>query len=148
MIKLLKNILNNNISKEEKENTKNLELLCGLMIEAAYTDGEIDKNELKKIKSSLIDIFEEKPDQVDSVLDQAIKNKNNSKSLHHYTSFINKNFSDDKKLLLIETLWEIVLSDGELHDYESSLIRRLAGLLYISDINSGNARKRALNKIL
>ncbi|OUU12159.1 MAG: hypothetical protein CBB94_00585 [Gammaproteobacteria bacterium TMED34] len=61
---------------------------------------------------------------------------------------MNKNFSDDKKLLLIETLWEIVLSDGELHDYESNLIRRLAGLLYISDVNSGNARKRALNKIL
>ena len=148
MIKLLKNILANQNSIEEDEGIKGLELLCGLMIEAAYTDGEIDKNELKKIKSSLIYIFEEKPDQVDSVLNQAIKNKNNSKSLHHYTSFINKNFSDDKKLLLIETLWEIVLSDGELHDYESNLIRRLAGLLYISDVNSGNARKRALNKIL
>ena len=148
MIKLLKNILANQNSIREKEDIKDLELLCGLMIEAAYTDGEIDKNELKKIKSSLIDIFEEKPDQVDSVINQAIKNKNNSKSLHHYTSFINKNFSDDKKLLLIETLWEIVLSDGELHDYESNLIRRLAGLLYISDVNSGNARKRALNKIL
>ncbi len=148
MIKLLKNIFANQNSIGEEQDIKDLELLCGLMIEAAYTDGEIDKNELKKIKSSLIDIFEEKPDQVDSVLNQAIKNKNNSKSLHHYTSFINKNFSDDKKLLLIETLWEIVLSDGELHDYESNLIRRLAGLLYISDVNSGNARKRALNKIL
>ena len=56
------------------------------------------------------------------------------------------NFDNDKKLLLIETLWEIVLSDGELHDFESNIIRRLAGLLYISDVNSGNARKRALNK--
>ncbi len=148
MIKLLKNIFANQNSIGEEQDIKDLELLCGLMIEAAYTDGEIDKNELKKIKSSLIDIFEEKPDQVDSVLNQAIKNKNNSKSLHYYTSFINKNFSDDKKLLLIETLWEIVLSDGEVHDYESNLIRRLAGLLYISDVNSGNARKRALNKIL
>ena len=55
---------------------------------------------------------------------------------------LNKNFNDDKKLLLIETLWEIVLSDGAIHDYESNLIRRLAGLLYISDVNSGNARKK------
>ena len=53
----------------------------------------------------------------------------------------------EKKLLLIETLWEIVLSDGNIHDYESNLIRRLAGLLYISDVASGNAKKRALNKI-
>ena len=47
---------------------------------------------------------------------------------------------------MIETLWEIVLSDGQIHDFESNLIRRLAGLLYVSDIDSGNARKRALNK--
>ena len=147
MINLLKNILNNKNTGEEDEDNKNLELLSGLMIEAAYTDGQIDDNELNKIKSSLVEIFDENPKEVDQVLDMAVKNKNNSKSLHHYTSFINKNFDDNKKLLLIEALWEIVLSDGKIHDFESNLIRRLAGLLYISDVNSGNARKRALDKI-
>ena len=147
MINLLKNILNNQDSTEQRDNNKNLELLCGLMIEAAYTDGQIDDNELKKIKFSLIEIFKEDTNEVELVLNAAVKNKNNSKSLHYYTSYINKNFADDKKLLLIETLWEIVLSDGEVHDYESNLIRRLAGLLYISDVNSGNARKRALDKL-
>ena len=116
------------------------------MIEAAYTDGQIDDTELKKIKFSLIEIFKENSNEVELVLNDALKNKNNSKSLHHYTSYINKNFADDKKLLLIEALWEIVLSDGDVHDFESNLIRRLAGLLYISDVNSGNARKRALDK--
>ncbi len=148
MINLLKNILNNQNSTENKDDNKNLELLCGLMIEAAYTDGQIDKNELNKIKLSLVNIFEEDPKDIDRHLEEALKNKNNSKSLHYYTSYINKNFSDKKKLLLIETLWEIVLSDQEVHDFESNLIRRLAGLLYISDVNSGNARKRALDKNL
>ena len=147
MIKILKNILSNQNPKDENEDIKNLELLSGLMIEAAYTDGQIDESELDKIKFSLINIFNEDPNDVASVLNEAIKNKNNSKSLHHYTTFINKNFDDSKKQLLIETLWEIVLSDGELHDFEASLIRRLAGLLYISDVDSGNAKKRALNKI-
>ncbi len=146
MINLLKNILNNHDSKNEKDDYKNLELLCGLMIEAAYTDGQIDSAELDKIKFSLVNVFSEDPKEVDLVLTEAEKNKNNSKSLHHYTSFINKNFDDNKKLILIEALWEIVLSDGEIHDFESNLIRRLAGLLYISDVNSGNARKRALDK--
>ena len=146
MINLLKNILNSKSSNENKDNNKNLELLCGLMIEAAYTDGQIDENELNKIKFSLVNIFAEEPKAVDLVLGEALLNKNNSKSLHHYTSFINKNFEDQKKILLIEALWEIVLSDGEIHDFESNLIRRLAGLLYISDVDSGNARKRALNK--
>ena len=90
MLNLLKNILNNQSSRDNKEDTKNLELLSGLMIEAAYTDGQIDDNELSKIKLSLIDIFEENPNDVDLVLNEAIINKNNSKSLHHYTSFINK----------------------------------------------------------
>ncbi len=146
MLNLLKNILNHRDSKDDEGDSKNLELICGLMIEAAYTDGKIGESELKKIKLSLVNVFEEDAQEVDLVLDEAIKNKNNSKSLHYYTSFINKNFESDKKLLLIETLWEIVLSDGEIHDFESNLIRRLSGLLYISDVNSGNARKRALNK--
>ena len=146
MINLLKNILNHENSNDDGVSNKNLELICGLMIEAAFTDGKIEESELKKIKFSLVNVFHEDAKEVDLVLDEAIKNKNNSKSLHYYTSFINKNFDDDKKLLLIEALWEIVLSDGEIHDFESNLIRRLAGLLYISDVKSGNARKRALNK--
>ena len=147
MIKLLKNILNNQDSKEDEDYNKNLELLCGLMIEAAYSDGQIETNELDKIKSCLVNIFQEDINEVNLVLEEAEKNKNNSKSLHHYTSYINKNFDSDKKILLIEVLWEIILSDGEVHDFESNLIRRLAGLLYISDVNSGNARKRALDKL-
>ena len=146
MLNLLKNILNSQNSLEDKNNNKDLELLCGLMIEAAYTDGKIDASELNKIKLSLINTFSEDPNEVNLTLKKAEENKNNSKSLHYYTSFINKNFDSDKKILLIEALWEIVLSDGEIHDFESNLIRRLAGLLYISDVNSGNARKRALNK--
>ena len=141
----MKNILNSKDSKEDNNN-KDLELLCGLMIEAAYTDGQIDASELNKIKLTLINIFSEDPKEVNLVLKKAEENKNNSKSLHHYTSFINKNFDDKKKILLIEILWEIVLSDGEVHDFESNLIRRLAGLLYISDVDSGNAKKRALDK--
>ena len=146
MLNLLKNILNTQSSQENKNNNKNLELLCGLMIEAAYTDGQIDESELNKIKLSLVNIFAEDPQEVKTVIEKTEKNKNNSKSLHYYTSYINKNFDYDKKLLLIEALWEIVLSDGEVHDFESNLIRRLAGLLYISDVDSGNAKKRALDK--
>ena len=58
-----------------------------------------------------------------------------------------KFFEKSQKILLLEILWEIILADGEIHDYESNLIRRLAGLMYISDIDCGNAKKRALAKI-
>ena len=146
MINILKNILTNQNSTEEIDDSTNLRFLCGLMIEAAYTDGQISDDELDKIKLSLINIFEEDQNKVNVAIDEAIKNKDNSKSLYYYTSYINKNLTDEKKLLLIEALWEVVLSDGKIHDYESNLIRRLAGLLYISDIDSGNARKNVLDK--
>ena len=78
MINLLKNILNYKKSKDDEEDSKNLELLCGLMIEAAYTDGQIDKSELDKIKLSLVNIFQEDINEVNLVLEEAEKNKNNS----------------------------------------------------------------------
>ena len=145
MINILKKFFDDN-NQLKKNDINDLEILCGIMIEAANSDGKIDDIEIKKINNSLINIFKEDEKQVQSVLEIAINNKNNSKSLFFYTSKINKNYSYEKKLLLIEILWEIVLSDGKIHDYETSIIRRLSGLLYISDVDSGNARKRALNK--
>ena len=147
MINLFKKFTNiNQASKNNGEN--NLELLCGLFVEAANSDGEVHAKEISKIEKSLIEVFNEDPIEVKKVLNNALENRNNSKSLFYYTSKINKEYSKEDKILLIETLWEIVLSDEKVHDYETSLIRRLSGLLYISDVNSGNARKRVLNKIL
>ena len=66
--------------------------------------------------------------------------------MHSFTSKINKLFNDKKKINLLEILWEIVLVYGQIHDFESSLVRRLSGLLYISDVDCGNAKKRSISK--
>ncbi len=147
MLNILKNFFSSQGKDEISSSNDNLFLLCGLMVEAAYTDGSIDIEEIEKIKSVLVDSFKEDPLEVENILNKSINNKNNSKSLFYYTSKINKEYTKEKKIILIETLWEIVLSDNEIHEYESSLIRRLSGLLYISDVDSGNAKKRALNRI-
>ena len=146
MLNIIKNFFDKEVDDSNSQNNT-LELLCGLMIEAAYSDGKIDNEEIKKIESILVEIFEENPEEVKNCINISFENRDNSKSLFYYTSKINKQYSEKKKLLLIEVLWEIVLSDGKVHDYESSLIRRLSGLLYVSDVNSGNAKKRALNRL-
>ena len=133
--------LSESVVKEE------LYLLCGLMIEAAQTDGKIDQKEIDSISNSLVEVFQENKIEVEAVLKNCLKELDAPKSLHSFTSKLNKMFSNEKKILLIETLWEIVLADGELHEFESNLIRRLAGLLYISDVSCGNAKKRALEKL-
>ena len=57
-------------------------------------------------------------------------------------------FDYDKKLLLLEILWEIILADGKIHDFETNMVRRLSGLLYVSDVDCGNAKKRASTKFI
>jgi len=145
LLKSLKKIFSNNNNNQEEDN-RNIDILSGLMIEAANSDGNITQDEVNKISSSLINIFKEDPKSVENSLSRAFDNKDNSLSLHFYTSKLNKSFSNEKKILLIEVLWEIILSDKEIHDFESNLIRRLAGLLYISDVECGNAKIRACKK--
>jgi len=145
LLKSLKKIFSNNNNNQEEDN-RNIDILSGLMIEAANSDGNITQDEVNKISSSLINIFKEDPKSVENSLSRAFDNKDNSLSLHFYTSKLNKSFSNEKKILLIEVLWEIILSDKEIHDFESNLIRRLAGLLYISDVECGNAKIRAYKK--
>ena len=146
MLQSLKNIFTNNDSIQAEEN-KEIDILSGLLIEAANTDGQITQDELNKISTSLINVFHEDAKKVEESLITALDNKDNSKSLYFYTSKLNKSFSDEKKIMLIEVLWEVILSDNEIHNFETNLIRRLAGLLYISDVECGNAKIRATQKL-
>ena len=146
MLQSLKNIFTNNDSIQAEEN-KEIDILSGLLIEAANTDGQITQDELNKISTSLINVFHEDAKKVEESLITALDNKDNSKSLYFYTSKLNKSFSDEKKIMLVEVLWEVILSDNEIHDFETNLIRRLAGLLYISDVECGNAKIRASQKL-
>ena len=146
MLQSLKNIFAANQSINIETNNKEIDLLSGLMIEAANTDGEVTQEELNKISHSLINVFKEDPKVVEISLTKAFENRDNSKSLHYYTSKLNKSYSNENKIKLIEVLWEIILADNEIHDFETNLIRRLAGLLYISDVECGNAKIRAGKK--
>jgi len=146
LIQSLKNIFaSDQILNAETENTE-IDILSGLMIEAANTDGEVTQEELNKISHSLINVFKEDPKAVEVSLTKAFENKDNSRSLYYYTSKLNKSYSNENKIKLIEVLWEIILADNEIHDFETNLIRRLAGLLYISDVECGNAKIRAGKK--
>ena len=147
MLQSLKKIFAGDQIPNVKTKNKEIDILSGLMIEAANTDGEITQEELNKISHSLINIFKEDPKSVEISLTKAFENKDNSRSLYYYTSKLNKSYSHENKIKLIEVLWEIILADNEIHDFETNLIRRLAGLLYISDVECGNAKIRANKKV-
>ena len=68
----------------------------------------------------------------------------NASDVFRFTSALNKRFSPEERLEIVELLWEVVYADGEAHHYETNLMRRLAGLLYLEDGDVGAARKRVL----
>ncbi len=147
MLDSLFNIFQKDLNKEDFDELADLKLLSGIMIEAANSDGIISNDEIEKISNALVEIFKQDKSKVAKVIEEGISNKNEPRSLYFYTSKINKIYSEERKILLIEILWEIILSDGKIHDFESNLIRRLAGLLYISDVSCGNAKIKAIEKI-
>ncbi|MFP6728690.1 MAG: TerB family tellurite resistance protein [Alphaproteobacteria bacterium] len=69
-----------------------------------------------------------------------------SVNLIGFTRVIKDNYSQQERVELIEMIWEVVYADGVRHDYEDSLLRRIAGLIYVSDRDRGNARKRVLER--
>ncbi|MDC0194863.1 TerB family tellurite resistance protein [Alphaproteobacteria bacterium] len=129
------------------ESVGELYLLCGIMMEAANIDGSVDKEETDKISKVLVENFNEDAADVSNVIEKCMNELSDNKSLHFFTSRINKTFENEKKIILIEILWEIILADGKIHDFESNLIRRLAGLLYVSDYECGKAKQKTLAKL-
>ena len=147
MLKSLKNFFTKSDLQENNTKHDKQKIFCGIMIEAANIDGVVDPEEINQISNLLISVFNEDPLLVKEELEKCLKELNEPKSLHFFTSQINKSFTNSKKITLIEVLWQIILEDGKVHDFESNLIRRLAGLLYISDYDCGKAKKKILENI-
>jgi len=131
------------LNKNTEEINEHLMLISGILVEVAAVDGKIDESEIRMIKKSLLNYFEVNENKLDAIVNKCLEKADEPNSLHYFTSKINKEFEYGKKIKLLEILWEIILVDGKIHDFESNLVRRLSGLLYVSDVDCGNAKKRA-----
>ena len=78
-----------------------------------------------------------------AMLDKAVADQQARVEIHGLTRAIRAETEPEDRVAIMEMVWMVVLADGELHEYESQLIRRLAGLLYVADIDSGRAARRA-----
>ena len=120
---------------------------AALMTRAAWLDGTLDKVEEKALRDLMMKRFEISPGEADEILKAAADDLDTSNDLYRYTKDLRDNFDADERLKLIEMIWEVVYADGILHDFEATLMRRLAGLLYVDDRDSGEAKKRAMHKL-
>ena len=132
-----------NKNKEKPDaNTESVNIAC-LLIHAAKIDEnytseerEIIKKTVKKLYPNLINL--------DDVIKLAEQKENDSNHIQEFTKDV-KSFSLENKILIVETLWRLILSDGKSDIYENNLMRRLAGLLYLDDKIVGETKVKVLN---
>ena len=115
---------------------------AGLLAHAAALDGHVHEDETRTIRTLLQSHFDLNADEVEELLEEGYKEAAESTQLFAFTRVINDHLDPEERIKVIEMLWEVVYADGEVHHYESNLIRRVAGLLHVSDRDSGSARKR------
>ena len=136
-------MLKNFLKKRESSNNKNV-LIIALLIHAAKIDENYTENEKTIIKKVIMDLNKISSNQAGKLLKLAEKKEEESNQIIEFTKEIKK-YSMEFKLKIVEIIWKIVYSDGTSDDYESNLIRRICGLLYVSDIDSGIIKTKVKN---
>ena len=106
-------------------------------------DGELSESEKETIFKLLSSYFSMTEQETDDLFLEASKIQENQSQILNYTRAIKENFSEEDRIKLIQMLWEVVQADGIEDSFETNLIRRIAGLIYVKDFDSGLARKRA-----
>ena len=136
---------NKNENKEAEKNTELLSKTASLLIHAAKMDQKYSDEEKEIIRKTMIELGC-KDDLIDEMLITAEKNESDSNQILDFTREI-KNTDDNFKTKLIEALWKIIFSDNKADMYESSLMRRLAGLLYLDNKTVGEIKEQIRKKL-
>ena len=120
---------------------------AALLVEAASIDTDFDAAERDKILEFAERSLGLSGDEAETLLAAAETAVGNTTQLFGFTTAIKNNFSYEERVELIETLWEVVHADGTVDEYESQLMRRIGGLIYVTDRDRGLARKRVLARL-
>ncbi|WP_395459427.1 TerB family tellurite resistance protein [Azospirillum melinis] len=120
---------------------------AALMVEAARTDDTISEAERDRILSVVRSHFKLSEEEAQDLLSAAVFDTEDVSPYLRYVSVIMDRCPPGHRLWIIEMLWEVAYADGVLNDLESSLLRRIGGLLHISDVERGEARKRVLARL-
>ena len=134
--------------KKKNEQIKNNSsmLIAALLIHAAKIDENYTNSEKEIIKKALVNLNLVKLNEVEKLLNIAEEKEKESNQIIEFTKEI-KNNPMEFRLKIIEILWKIVYSDTNNNNYESNLIRRICGLLYVSDKDSGLIKEKIIKSI-
>ena len=137
-------MLKNFFKNQKKENSNNNILVIALLIHAAKIDENYTEIEKKIIIKAIIQLYNTSFNESEKLLKLAEKKEEGSNQIVEFTREIKK-YPMEFRLKIIEIIWKIVYSDSTNDDYESNLIRRICGLLYISDKDNGIIKTKVKN---
>jgi uncharacterized tellurite resistance protein B-like protein len=120
---------------------------AALLVEAACHDRHFEEAERLTIERLVQTRFELSVEEAATLIEVAEREVDGAVQLLHFTRAIKDRFSHEERVEMVEMLWEVVYADGVLHDYEANLMRRIGGLLYVTDQERGAARKRVLARL-
>tara|TARA_A100001388_G_scaffold144712_1_gene107424 strand:+ start:553 stop:966 length:414 start_codon:yes stop_codon:yes gene_type:complete len=127
--------------KNKEDNQENeLTKVAALLIHAAKIDENFSEKEEIIIKKTISDLGAKK-ENVEEILNQGKEIENNSNQILDFTKKV-KNMNENKKIQIIESLWRIIYSNEQADIYETNLMRRLAGLLYIDSKIMGSIKEK------
>ena len=132
--------------QDNSDENKDLIKVCALLIHAAKIDENFSLEEEKIIEQTLLK-FKAKSDDLKKIITKAKEIEENSNQILSFTREV-KNMSEVNKVKIIEALWQIIYSNNQADIYEMSLMRRLAGLLYIDSKTMGDIKERVKKKNL
>ena len=130
--------------KEEIKNNNFLTKVCALLIHAAKIDENYTDKEEEIITKTLNELGVEN-ENISKTIEEAKVIEENSNQILDFTKEV-KNLPEQDKIKIIEALWSIIYSNKEADIYESNLMRRLAGLLYIDTKIMGDIKERIKNQ--
>ena len=139
-------MIKNIFKKEKKIEVNNNVLIAALLIHAAKIDENYTDEEKKIVTRSVVDLFNISLQEAEKLVADAEKKEQESNQIVEFTKEIKK-YSMESRLKIIEVIWKIVYSDGINDSYESNLIRRICGLLYVSDKDNGIIKTKVRNLI-
>ena len=114
--------------------------ITALLIHAAKIDEKYSDKEEKIIKKTLLDLGENE-NELENLISKAKHIEKNANQILDFTKEI-KNLKEIDKIKIIKSLWRIIYSDKEADMYETNLMRRLAGLLYIDSKTMGDIKEQ------
>lgn len=133
MLKTIKNFFEDKLlpASQDAENTiGGIEYAtAALLIELARSDFEEDELERQLIFAMLRDTFDLGDDDLEELVKMAEAASTDANDLFQFTSLVNKHYTSDEKIRLLENFWRVAYADGRLDKYETQFIRKVAGLI-------------------